>query len=250
MLTGQRFDRPEREVHVWRVELDGSIERRTALERLLSADEHARRGRFRFERDAGRWAQARGALRVVLALYTGLAAGDIVFDYGPFGKPALSAPGAELSFNVTHTGPVALVAVGGGRAMIGIDAEIVHYDVEWAALSRRFFAPAEADDLRCVPDSQQLGAFFACWTRKEALVKAMGVGLAMPLDAFRVSVLPNQPPAVLTVDRQPDAPTRWHLVDLGDATLAAALAVDVAKPVVRRFAFADLMPAIKRRPSR
>jgi len=233
-----------REVHVWRVDLRGSADRCAAFDRYLSADERARRERFRCALDGRRWAEARGALRVLLGAYASVVPSHIVFDTGRFGKPVLRGSQVVLSFNVTHTGNVALIAVARGTGMVGIDAEMIHPNVEWSALSRRFFAPAEAEEIHSALPEQHLAAFFACWTRKEALVKALGVGLSMPLGTFRVSVLPNRPAEVLAVDDgDPLARTRWQLVDLGETSFAAALAVDIPEPVVRRFDFDDLMRA-------
>jgi 4'-phosphopantetheinyl transferase len=226
-----------KEVHVWRIDDLDSAERFAACELLLSAGERARRERFRAERDGRRWACARAALRIVLGSYASIAPAEVAFETGPFGKPSLRDPGIDLSFNLTHTGRLALLAVcRGSDVKVGIDAEMIRADVEWEALSRRFFAPAEIEAILSVPLAQRCAAFFACWTRKEALVKAMGLGLSMPLERFAVSVTPGCAELV-AFDGDPLASTCWHLVDLGDAALAAALAIDVAGPLVRWFDF-------------
>lgn len=231
------IDPQSREVHVWRVTLGESPDRCALFDRYLSADERARRERFRSELIGRRWAETRGALRVVLGSYASVAPSRIVFDTGRFGKPVLCESSVALSFNITHTGNIALIAVAGHESMVGIDAELIRSDIEWSNLSRRFFAPAEAEEIHSAPREQHVAAFFACWTRKEALVKAMGVGLSMPLDTFQVSALPNRPAEVLAVAGDPLACMRWKLVDLSEADFAAALAVDIPEPIMRRFDF-------------
>ncbi|HEV3157457.1 MAG TPA: 4'-phosphopantetheinyl transferase superfamily protein [Candidatus Baltobacteraceae bacterium] len=239
-VAGQ-IDPQSREVHVWRVNLGESSDRCAIFDRYLSVDERARRERFRSELIGRRWAEARGALRVVLGSYASVAPSRIVFDTGQFGKPVLRESNVALSFNITHTGNIALIAVAGTNRMVGIDAELIRSDVEWSNLSRRFFAPAEAEEIHSAPPEQHVAAFFACWTRKEALVKAMGVGLSMLLDTFQVSMLPNRPAEVIAVAGDPLARTRWKLVDLSEADFAAALAVNIPDPIMRRFSFEDVL---------
>jgi len=213
------------DVHVWRAGLDVTPERARALGATLSPDERARADRFRFEWDRGRSIAARGALRAILARYLDADPRALIFQYNPHGKPALAGVyGDALRFNLSHAGGLALYAVARGRE-VGIDVERIADDVEIDALAARFFAPEETRGLAALPPEARRGAFFRCWTRKEAYVKARGLGLALPLDLFAVSVAPGEP-ARLSWAPEGD-PARWSLRDLDpDPGYAAALAVE------------------------
>jgi 4'-phosphopantetheinyl transferase len=153
----------------------------------------------------------------------------LVLRAGLQGKPELVWPAENISFSLSHTGGLMLLAItGNGR--VGVDAEIVRPGIEVADLSRRFFAPVEADEILRLRPEEQLAAFFACWTRKEAFVKALGVGLLLPLDSFRVTVR-----AELLFDWSNSGP--WTLLDVGEPGIAAALAVEERSPVLRRLEF-------------
>ncbi len=161
------------------------------LATLLSPDEHERASRFHFDRDRNHFIVARGALRQMLGRYAGLPASAIRFLYGPFGKPYLaeSVGQAKLEFSLAHSGDWALAGFSQGR-MIGVDLEKVRALADYHELAQSNFAPAEAGSLLELPEERQLDGFFACWTRKEAYVKALGLGLSLDLSSFLVSVNP------------------------------------------------------------
>jgi 4'-phosphopantetheinyl transferase len=131
------------------------------------------------------------------------------------------------------------VAVAAGER-IGIDAEIVRSDVEVENLSRRFFTPAEADEILALPNESRLAAFFRCWTRKEAILKALGSGLSASLDRFEVTVRADEPARLISEDGEPG--DRWTLVDVGEQGVAAALAIDGKAPMLQRLEFE--LPAV------
>lgn len=222
------------EVHVWRIELDGAAKTVAALGATLSPEEQKRAARFRSIELRERWTVARGALRSILATYAGCEPGALVFREGTHGKPALAPPVEDIPFNLSHTGGLALVAIdGSGR--VGIDAEIVRSEIEVEDLSRRFFAPAEAAEIMALSPDAQPAAFFACWTRKEAFVKALGGGLSVPLNSFQVSIRSDQPVRLLWVEGE--ASDRWNLLDLSEPGVAAALVVEGTAPVLQRMNF-------------
>ena len=182
-------------VHVFRLRLNLPPERLEALRALLSPDELARADRYRSKHDGARFTAARGQLRALLADYAKIDPKQITFENSPHGKPALA--GVMLSFNLSHSGELALVAVAGAGVELGIDIETVRRDLEFERLAQRFFAPGETAALLALPPEQRTDAFFACWTRKEAYMKARGLGLAIPLDGFEVSLDPGDPPRLL-----------------------------------------------------
>lgn len=146
----------------------------------LPAEEQARADRFRFAADRAAHVAAHGLLRALLASH---GATDPRFLRDRWGKPELQAPCGGLRCNLTHTRDLVAAAV----ALIddvGVDAETTDPAIDVAGLAARFFAPAEAAMLRALPQVEQASAFCRVWTLKEAILKAIGRGLSMPLDAF------------------------------------------------------------------
>ncbi len=218
----------EAEVHVWQAALAAPPATLAWLEGLLSADELQRAGRFRFARDRDHYILARGLLRVILGLYAGTAPESLCFVYNAHGKPALAAGFAEpaLSFNLSHSGDLVLYAVTAGR-VVGVDVEQLRPELATAEIAERFFAPRERDALQALPAELRTRAFYDCWTRKEAYIKARGEGLSIPLDQFEVSLAPGMPAALLHSEGSPKEAARWRLQELDpDPAYAAAVAVE------------------------
>lgn len=176
-------------VHVWGAALDPEPGRLAALAATLTADESARAASCRLESQRRRFVAGRGQLRLLLGRYLGTDASEVRFVYGPHGKPALFQGGGAtaLSFNVAHSGERALFAVGREREL-GIDLERIREGVDHEAIAERFFAPGEAASLRRLPARRRTEAFFACWVRKEAYVKALGTGLSAPRGGFEAPI--------------------------------------------------------------
>ena len=200
------------EVHVWRASLDAADAPRAALEGLLAEDERARAERFIFARDQGRYAVARGRLRVLLGHYLGVEPAAVELAYGARGKPHLAAA-TGLEFNVAHSGDLVLYAVTRARA-VGVDVEAERPQLADELTARRFFSPSEVAALLALPPAGRHAAFFRIWTRKEAYVKARGDGLSLPLDSFDVAQAPDAPTLLLAT--RPDAAEagRWTLAPL------------------------------------
>jgi 4'-phosphopantetheinyl transferase len=216
---------PRGEVHVWRVALELSRGNLDRLQQTLSADEQSRAARFRFPRDQRHFVAARGALRTILGTYLAIEPSRLRFLYSPFGKPHLDAPWdwRGLRFNLAHSDGLALVAVTRDRD-VGIDLERSRTDFPWEGIAARFFSPREIDGLGSLPPASRCAAFFSCWSRKEAYVKARGEGLLVRLDHFDVSVAPEDPPSLLNTYDDPPEAARWGLKDLAAAAgYAAAL---------------------------
>jgi 4'-phosphopantetheinyl transferase len=186
---------PRNEIHVWRADISGMERWPQSVMSALSEEERARHARFLQERDARRFALGRAMLRVALGRRLGVPPQSLRFESGPFGKPRL-APEREapFRFNVAHSGDVVLVAVALDRE-VGIDVEAIRPIDDLDSLVRATFSEREQRGISAAPD--RLASFFATWTRKEAVVKALGQGLSFPLDAFDVDVNPLSPPALL-----------------------------------------------------
>jgi 4'-phosphopantetheinyl transferase len=147
-----------------------------------------------------------------------------------YGKPALVYPphGAHVHFNLSHSGELALYAFAYDKR-VGIDVEYKRSDVEYEAIARVSFSPNEQAVLRSLPNEVKQEAFYNCWTRKEAYIKALGKGLSHPLDQFDVSLTPGESPALLADRQDPQAPARWSLCALApEAHYAGALVVEGA----------------------
>jgi 4'-phosphopantetheinyl transferase len=203
------------EVDVWSIPLAQPDDLVARLTEALSPDERARAARFVFPRDRRRFAVARGALRSILAGYLGLTPSALAFAYGPRGKPRL-ADRADLDFNLAHSHELALCAVTAGRP-VGVDVEWLRPLSDLLSVARTAFSPAELAALLAGSEAERPAAFFRCWTRKEAYIKARGDGLSLPLDAFDVSLAADEPPALLANRLDPAEPARWTLHSLAPA---------------------------------
>lgn len=208
---------PISRVDVWRVRLDQAATA-GAETGVLSPDEIARAGRFHFEKDRIHFTRCRSVLRTLLAGYLAIPATEIRFENLSNGKPQLAAgqnPRA-LQFNVSHSTDMALIAVG-SEHRLGVDVERIRSDVDTISLAERFFSPRECAGLRALPDRLRVPGFFACWTRKEAFLKATGAGLWFPLADFSVTTHPDLDPEIEDIAGKPDAGKQWFLADLSVA---------------------------------
>jgi len=143
---------------------------------LLTRDEQERAARFRFPHLRSSFVLARGALRILAGGYLNTDPAGIRFQYGPKGKPCL-AGAARLRFNVSHSGALALFAFT-LDVEIGVDVEEIRPMPDLQQIAAGYFSAAEAAELVALPAERREAAFFRCWTRKEAYVKALGEGLS------------------------------------------------------------------------
>ncbi len=164
----------EREIHLWRGSLDVDAESLASLSATLCEEERARAERFHFDRDRERFIAGRGWLRVLLGRYRRIAPEAIRIAYGPKGKPHLDG---GPHFNVSHSGGLALLAFCADEEA-GVDIEAVREMDDAEAIAHRYFDPAGIARWLAAPHRTR--AFFDCWTRKEAVVKALGEGLSLP----------------------------------------------------------------------
>jgi 4'-phosphopantetheinyl transferase len=215
------------EVHIWRAPLDAGENALERYERFLSSDERERAERFIFQKHRRRFIVARAVLRLLLGRYLNQEPDRIRFVYGPEGKPALADTSEGcVQFNLSHSEALALYAFTRGRE-VGIDLEWMNPRVAFEELAERFFTSGEASTLRTLPDHAREPAFFACWTRKEAYMKAIGKGLSLPTQDFEVSLAPGEPAALISTRHDPDQLARWSLLELDAGPgFAAALAVE------------------------
>jgi 4'-phosphopantetheinyl transferase len=192
------------------------------LECVLSEEERARAGRFRFEADRARFIAGRGALRRILACYRSLAPDRLEFQTGPYGKPALVGAFASLEFNVSHSGDYVLIAVTSGTAC-GVDIECARTGTDHATIAAHFFSAREVEWLY-----HNESGFLRLWTVKEAIIKAVGGGLSIPLCDFDVTgVLERKVSSVALASRGIQQQTLWlHELPFMEGYAAAVATVE------------------------
>lgn len=216
------------ELHVWQVDLDAAPPVLAALAEHLSPEERRRSDRFVREADRRRYVASHAALRTILGRYLGLPPAGVEVAVRPGGKPELaSLPGAPpLRFNLSHSDGLAMIAVTLDRE-VGVDVERVRPMPDVGAIVERYFAVPERAAWRALPDYERLAAFFRCWTRKEAYLKARGIGLSQGLDRCEVSFVPGEPALVQSSDPCSSG-TPWRLYDVspGAGEYVAACAVE------------------------
>lgn len=214
----------DKHVHLWRVDVEAVASGEAHWQTILSPDEEARAKRFHFPRDRQRFTAVRALLRMILAAYIGCDPKELTFSYSKREKPALASPpdASEITFNVSHSGGVALVAITRARD-IGVDVERVRQDLEAEAIARRFFSAYEQEQLAVLGGEELYEAFFRCWTRKEAYIKATGAGLALPLKEFDVSIASGNTDSLLATRPDDSEAARWSLrqVPAGPGYVAA-----------------------------
>jgi 4'-phosphopantetheinyl transferase len=191
---------------------------------VLTDEERERIGRFRRAADAASFAAGRALVRLALAERVGAAPGELVFDTwcdlhaSPHGKPRLVEPAAELDFSLSRAGARLLLAI--ASVPVGVDVERLDRDVE-SGVARIAFA----DDERAELENAGPDAFLACWTRKEAVLKALGHGLAVDPKTVSVTFLDGVAPRIRRLPEEFGPPEEWSLVPLERDEWLAALAV-------------------------
>ncbi|MFH1524313.1 MAG: 4'-phosphopantetheinyl transferase superfamily protein [Chloroflexota bacterium] len=164
----------------------------------LSEDERARAARLRSSQSVKRFTVTRGILRKVLSRYLTCRPGSLVFSYGPHGKPELAGkPQPRLSFNVSHSGSLAIFAIANG-VEIGVDIEEIHPISDLDATASIFLSPEELAEFKSLPANSKLARFFTLWTCKEAVLKAIGSGFAEPQITVQNTILQNKRLTLLT----------------------------------------------------
>lgn len=222
-------------VEAWVFCIDEPRSETDKLRATLTGDELARAARLFDASHQRRFISARGRMRQILASYTGCNPAELAFDVMPGGKPMLCAPHAGLHFNLSHSGSRAALGVC-RTAALGIDIEAIREVRD--GLARRFFAAGEIAELEALARDQQEVAFFQCWTRKEAFLKATGEGIVRGLDSFEVSLGPNEPARINSIDGDEDVARAWCLFEFDPGPgMLGAVALQAEKACLR---FRDL----------
>ncbi len=226
---------PEGECHIWRAFLDGPAAQAPQLTELLASDELQRAVRFRFDVDRLRFIVRRGLLRIILARYLNVRPGQLQFNYSPDGKPSLaqtvdgaatavagaataaargrpagSPVGCTIDFSLSHSHGLAVYAFTRGTR-VGVDLEQARPIAQADQIVEHFFSEEERRTYRALPLSQRQEAFFNCWTRKEAYLKASEGNLEQVLSQVQVSLAPGEPAELRSTGKAGEEISRWSL---------------------------------------
>jgi 4'-phosphopantetheinyl transferase len=222
------FELKPDDIHVWSIELNSSTDQVNRFKGLLSQIEIRRAERLRSSLDQKRFIIRHSALRFLLGRYLRTDPESLRFECGEYGKPALTkAAGRQtIHFNMSSSQGIALLAIA-RRFHLGVDIEYIHDIAEINQIAEQFFSKSENKDFQKLPEQTKREAFFNCWTRKEAFIKATGDGMYRPLQEFRVSLVPGEPARLMHVRNDPQAVSRWTIQDLKPVPgFTAALAAD------------------------
>lgn len=216
----------DREIHLWTMRLAATGASIRTLYDMCSQDEKRRAEAYRFSNHRNLFIIGRGLLRVTLSRYLRERPEHILFRYGPKGKPALAGRRVPpLHFNLAHCEERVLFAITQNNE-VGVDLERVRELPDVESIAENFFSSQECKDLRSVDPSLRAEAFFNCWTRKEAYLKALGDGLSAPLDRCQVTLKPGELAAFLKFDEGIQDVSRWSLRHLTPAAgYVGALAI-------------------------
>ncbi|MCB0283487.1 MAG: 4'-phosphopantetheinyl transferase superfamily protein [Calditrichaeota bacterium] len=208
-------------VHLWLLNYKKCQEKLNEILPVLSPEEKQRGDKFYFENDKNRYIITKGTLKKILSRMLNTETREIAFGYNEHGKPYLeSAP--NLYFNVSHSGNFGLIAIT-PISEIGVDVERFRHKMTREDIARRFFSKKEINDYLSLDIDQRLQGFFNCWTRKEAFIKAVGLGLSLPLNTFDVSLKPGANAEILAIRKPHDDPEKWTMKNvLIDNEYAAA----------------------------
>lgn len=224
------------EVHVWRLDLNVPQTQVSELNQILDDDEQARSARLTFEADRSYFIAAHGLVRHLLGSYLGLIPDAVRYDRAPRGKPRIRTGPRDthlpLRFNMSSSDDTALLAVSLDRE-VGVDIEEIRGKRDCMGIAERFFSPWETATLRRLGNQERIPAFYRCWARKEAYVKATGDGIFLPLDSF---VVPVDPPTLPLTPERPQpvffsaggvGRGRWTMIGVPEiAGFAAAVVVE------------------------
>lgn len=204
----QLFLKPH-QVHVWSLNKSEHKNKLAAYWNILSKEEKESASKYRFTRDRDCSIIARGALRTLLGNYLKQSPERIKFQFGTHGKPSLNEL-SDIEFNVSHsTNAIVLAFV--QHNSIGIDVEYIKRNIEVKKIAKHFFSKEEIMSLFSMDESYYKQAFYNCWTRKEAFIKALGSGLSFPLDQFVVSLDSTKEAALLDTKWDEKEKDNWVL---------------------------------------
>ncbi len=212
-------------VCLFRINLDDSASRLDEYRQILSLDEQEKADRYRKHVDYCRSVISRAVLRQLLGRVLESTTTDIQFEYGAFGKPALASHhGSDVHFNVSHSGNWILIGLS-AKNPIGVDVEEMRAIESLEGLAKSTFSAVEFEIWRDLPAEYSVAGFFRGWTCKEALIKAFGMGISLPLDNVQVGIDPRSPTSIVRLMIANESIDQWQVNSIPIASgYCAALA--------------------------
>jgi 4'-phosphopantetheinyl transferase len=236
-----------REIQIWGIWLTASDAALAYYRSTLSLDELHRAERFSFAKLRRSYTLSRGGLRILLAHYLRCPPNEIELVCGPKGKPELR-DSSRIRFNASHSGQMALYAFT-LDCELGVDVEELRELDDTESIAVRFFSTGEVSELLSLEPEDRGLAFFRCWTRKEAYVKAIGDGLAIPLNRFRVTLLPGAPAGFVQIASDMGIASDWtmHHLEPAPGYVGALAYQDSQRPTtIHPTVRADKLPDVLR----
>ena len=215
-------------IDIWRTSLNLSNKRIDNYLSILSDDEAQRVESYKSAKRRNEFIISRGLLRKAIGQSLDVDPSGFIFEYAEHNKPFLSPAtlGVPVTFNVTHSGNQAMIALSLDRT-IGIDIEFIRHNVDFKKLAKRFFSKQEARALDDLDEINLPRVFFSCWTRKEAFVKALGDGISFGLSEFSISIDPDDKGIALITHWDKSQALKWTLLNIiTDEDYVAAIATE------------------------
>ena len=210
-----QLDLGPNDIHLWRILLDEAPGMVESFFHVLAEEEQERTQRYGCQATRGRFVVGRGLLRTILGDYLGQKPRAIEFTVNQAGKPILLGC-SDVHFNVSHSHNLVVIAVT-ARCELGVDVERLRPFSNELGLAERYFSPRECRILRMLSPERRTEAFFHTWTRKEACLKALGVGLSYGLDQVEVSIYPEEPTRLVRLNGEENHAVPWSLLSLAPA---------------------------------
>ncbi|MCL5261267.1 MAG: 4'-phosphopantetheinyl transferase superfamily protein [Gammaproteobacteria bacterium] len=224
------------QIHIWKIKFSELLPQISCYWQNLTFSEKERANKFKVEHARNAFVISHGVLRKLLVGYLGGNPTDFSFQQNEYGKPSIENNLLNLRFNLSHSRDLALFAFALNYE-VGVDVECAREKIEVDEIAAKFFAKAEVHDLFLLPPNERQIAFYNCWTRKEAFIKAIGKGIFFPLEKFSVAVdTKKQGRAKLTIMDESYASKPWVLYALDPAPeYYGALVVNCEKITLMRF---------------
>jgi len=226
----------DRDVHVWHLPLSINDMRLEQCLQVLAMEETERAAKFAFPYLRQRYIAAHGMLRLILGGVLNRDPASLRFRTGDHGKPFLV--GGRLHFNLSHSNEQGLLAVT-RMTGIGVDIEGMSRKVDTRGIAERFFSESEAAELFALDDDARRHGFFNLWTRKEAWLKATGIGISEGLNKVEFNCRPGDPARLLRIHGRSEAAKRWHVRTFSTpaAGFVGSLAIEAEPETFQFFAY-------------
>lgn len=216
----------EKQLNLWKIDIASLKGEVKAYRSFLNVEELVKANSYRFQKDHDTFVITRAVLRLLLGNYLKSDPSKLHFKYGKKGKPFLDRNHTSIEFNVSHSGSMAIVGIAEG-CPLGVDIEYLKQGLDFLELANDFFSDTEIQILMSLPEEQRAVAFYRCWTRKESFIKAKGIGLSYPLDAFSVSLDSDESAKLENTRMDPFEKERWKMFSfIPKENYRAAVTVD------------------------